>query len=107
MVSLCCFNKELQEKDELRQETASLQAGVEGNRESHFIKSFTGLENPTAPGPKWYIFSSKFKIQQDLYVKHEDKQWTQRGGKDQIVVIIPPLSKSIVPDGNKLAYIKR
>ena len=53
---LCCFNKELREKDE----TASLQAEVEGNRESHYIKSFTELENPTAPGPKRSIFSSKF-----------------------------------------------
>ena len=37
-----------------------MQAEVEGNRESHYIKSFTGLENPIAPGPKRSVFSSEF-----------------------------------------------
>ena len=55
VVSPCCFSKVLQEKDELRQETASLQAEVEGNRKNRYsksLKSLTGLENPTASGPK-------------------------------------------------------
>ena len=55
VASLCCFSEVLQETDELRQETASLQAEVEANRENHYIKSLTGLENPTAPGPKRYV----------------------------------------------------